>query len=267
MENRNIVFVTGGNTGIGFETVKALLSSPKRYHIFLGSRTPSKGEDAVAELKRMVPATESTVEMVQIDVQDDASIDAAVALVGGKCNRVDTLINNAGAAFDTSFENDVPQFRAILSKAYDVNVSGAQVTTAAFAPLLIASSSPRLVFVTSGLSTLSGNAASFMPPWAPRPVAGWPKKDLFVPQGYQACKAALNMIMLTWHWILREDGVKTFCVSPGFLATNLGGDPERLKAAGAGDPAIGGELLRRVVEGERDDDAGKVVCQQGTQPW
>jgi NAD(P)-dependent dehydrogenase (short-subunit alcohol dehydrogenase family) len=85
--------------------------------------------------------------------------------------------------------------------------------------------------------------------------------------GYKSSKTALNMVMLNWHWLLHEDGVKTFCISPGFLATNLGGDPERLKAMGAGEPSIGGQIIRAVTEGERDADAGKVVSNGGVQDW
>lgn len=76
------------------------------------------------------------------------------------------------------------------------------------------------------------------------------------------------MCMLTWYWILKEDGVKTFAISPGFLATNLGSvGPDKLRAAGAKDASVGGDLVRRVVQGERDGDVGKVVSQDGVQPF
>lgn len=36
-----IIIVTGGNSGIGYETVKKILQSNKaKYHVFLGARTP-----------------------------------------------------------------------------------------------------------------------------------------------------------------------------------------------------------------------------------
>lgn len=140
--------------------------------------------------------------------------------------------------------------------------------TYTFAPLLIASSSPRLIFLTSGMSNITASAATFMPPWAPNPSGGWPKDTLRGVQAYKSVKAGLNMLMTTWHWILKEDGVKTWCISPGFLATNLGGDAELLKKAGAGDPSLGGEIIRRVLEGERDADVGKIVTQDGkVQDW
>jgi NAD(P)-dependent dehydrogenase (short-subunit alcohol dehydrogenase family) len=140
-------------------------------------------------------------------------------------------------------------------------------------PLLIKSTDPRLLFITSGLSTLTGCSQSLMPQVGnaktqpPGVPAGWPKPFLFVPVGYRSSKAALNMMMLNWHWILHADGVKTWSLSPGFLATGLGGNPEALKKAGAGDPSLGGEFIQAVIEGERDADVGKVINRGGLQPW
>lgn len=75
------------------------------------------------------------------------------------------------------------------------------------------------------------------------------------------------MVMKEWDKILRNDNIKVFAVAPGFLATNLGG--EDLKALGAGDPSLGGISLRKVIEGERDADAGKIVRNYAdpVQPW
>ena len=67
--------------------------------------------------------------------------------------------------------------------------------------------------------------------------------------------------------MLKEDGVKVWCVSPGFLATNLTGNPAAIKAMGAGDPSLGGEFIKDVIEGQRDDYVGKVVNRQLVQPW
>lgn len=76
------------------------------------------------------------------------------------------------------------------------------------------------------------------------------------------------MMMLDWVKVLQLDGAKVFCISPGFLATNLGGmGKEYLEKAGAGDASRGGNLIKDVVEGKRDSDAGKVVNQDGVQPW
>lgn len=68
--------------------------------------------------------------------------------------------------------------------------------------------------------------------------------------------------------MLRGDGVKVFCMSPGFLASGLGGwGKERLRSMGAGDVSLGGEFLREVVEGGRDGDVGVVIRKGARQPW
>ena len=74
---------------------------------------------------------------------------------------------------------------------------------------------------------------------------------------------ALNMLMLDWNHKLKEDGVKVWAVGPGLLATNLGGEPGLAEKMGAKHPSIGGEFLRMVAEGERDEFVGKVITRDG----
>ena len=92
-----IVLVTGANNGIGYETVKALFQSTKAtYHIFLGSRSIEKGNKALEALKAEVPDTKSSVELLQLDLTDDVSIESAYDTVRNKRDHIDTLVNNAG---------------------------------------------------------------------------------------------------------------------------------------------------------------------------
>ena len=67
------------------------------------------------------------------------------------------------------------------------------------------------------------------------------------------------MLMLDWNHKMKADGVKVWGVGPGMLATDLGNMKEKAKEMGAGHPSAGGDILRRVVEGERDADVGKIV--------
>lgn len=105
------------------------------------------------------------------------------------------------------------------------------------------------------------------PAYAP----GWPKPQRTQAgnaYAYRVSKSALNMVFLLWNRILEPDGVKCFAVSPGFLATNLAGDPELMRQAGAGDPMLGGNFILDILEGKRDADAGKVIKRDGVvQPW
>lgn len=156
--------------------------------------------------------------------------------------------------------------REAWNKAYDVNVSGANIMTHTFAPLLLQSSDPRLLFITSGLSSAERMSEAHYPVPPPLP-AGWPKKAAVLPSAYRASKTALNMMMLSWHWVLKEDGVKVWSVSPGFLATGLGGPRASLGRRGAGPASAGGELITTLIEGGKDADVGKVVGASGIQPF
>lgn len=77
------------------------------------------------------------------------------------------------------------------------------------------------------------------------------------------------MLMLQWKRILEADGVKVWCVSPGFLATGLAGkgNEQMLRQMGAGDASAGGRIMRDVVEGRRDREVGHVVNKDGIAPW
>ena len=90
------LFVTGGNTGLGWESIKALLESSNTYNILMGSRSISKAEDAIKALQKEVPETKSTVTPVQIDVVDDTSIENAFKEISSKHGHLDVLINNSG---------------------------------------------------------------------------------------------------------------------------------------------------------------------------
>jgi NAD(P)-dependent dehydrogenase (short-subunit alcohol dehydrogenase family) len=137
--------------------------------------------------------------------------------------------------------------------------------TTIFIPLLLKSSNPRLLFITSGISTLEGTsnmalALNHSPP------KGWPKATFGIP-AYRSSKTGMNMMMREWYKTLKEDGVKVWCISPGQLATGLGGSVEANKKMGAKDPADGGKFVRAVVEGHRDADVGKIVSVDGVQAW
>jgi NADP-dependent 3-hydroxy acid dehydrogenase YdfG len=65
---------------VGYETAKNLIPSSSTHHVLLGSRDPSKGSEAVSTIEALL--IKGTVKSIQIDVTDDASVDAAARHVG-----------------------------------------------------------------------------------------------------------------------------------------------------------------------------------------
>lgn len=63
--------------------------------------------------------------------------------------------------------------------------------------------------------------------------------------------------------------VKVWSLAPGLLATGLGNNVELLRKLGAVEPSVGGNVVRGVVEGDRDVDASQVIrgYKSPIQPW
>jgi len=97
----SIILVTGGNTGIGYETVKTLYASSQPYTVLMGSRSLEKAEASIAKLKSEFPESKNEVLALQVDIEDDESIERAFKEVQEKWGRLDGLVNNAGAYIST----------------------------------------------------------------------------------------------------------------------------------------------------------------------
>lgn len=171
--------------------------------------------------------------MVQIDIESDASIRAARDTLAQRYGRLDVLINNAGANLENEAQEKGFDHRETWLRSWSINIAGPQITVKEFLPLLLKSSDPRILFMISGTSSLA-DTERFDGSYGiinASPEAGWPKKKTVNPtQIYRSSKCGLNMLIRDWNRILKNDGVKVFGVSPGFLATNLNGmGPEALK--------------------------------------
>ncbi|KAL4977675.1 hypothetical protein BDW66DRAFT_165531 [Aspergillus desertorum] len=247
---------------------RALYSADKPYSVIVAARSLSKAQDAIRAIETEFPASPNKLTPLVVDVESDESIEKAYEEVQGTFGIVDALVNNAGAQFDSLIASNKLTPREAWNKSWDVNVTGAQILTSTFVPLLLKSTDPRLLFVTSGTSTLIGSESRTLSVDR-SPEAGWPKSKAGISAAsYRSAKTGLNMMMREWERTLRNDGVKVFAISPGFLATGLGGmGAEVLRRFGAGEPEVAGPLFRDVLDGNRDADVGRVVKRDGVQDW
>lgn len=185
-------------------------------------------------MKKQYPQTASSLSTLQVDLESDKSLSQAVEEVTSKHGRLDVLINNGGASFDNEMAAGRMSMRDGFNASWNINVTGTHILTTLAVPLLLKSSDPRLIFIASGTSTLT-ETESFATPTLARintpPAAGWPKQIVGLnTTSYRSSKTGLNMLMREWRRTLLNDGVKVWAVSPGFLATGLGGDgAEKLK--------------------------------------
>jgi len=85
------ILITGANTGLGKEMARQLALRGDFERIYLGCRNPEKAERAKEDLETVTGRT--IFEVVIIDLEDLASVRAAVAAVGAPLN---ALVMNAG---------------------------------------------------------------------------------------------------------------------------------------------------------------------------
>ncbi len=87
------VFITGANTGIGYEAARALAQHGAR--VLIGCRNADKAAAAVERMRASSETNEVDVTVVPLDLADLSSVRAAADIVNGE-DRLDLLINNAG---------------------------------------------------------------------------------------------------------------------------------------------------------------------------
>jgi NAD(P)-dependent dehydrogenase (short-subunit alcohol dehydrogenase family) len=196
-------FVTGANRGIGFETAKQLASLG--YFVYLGSRDKAKGLDAIRKLKAL---GYSNVDCIELDVTNIDSIRSARQDLEFKTEQLDVLINNAGISggfpqppIDVSIDT--------LRLTFESNFFGPIQIIQEFIGLLKKSSEPRIVNVTTELSSLTKHGD---PTW---------KFYSVKPSAYGPSKTALNAYTVMLAFELKDTNFKVNCVCPGYTATDF----------------------------------------------
>ncbi|MEM7734383.1 MAG: SDR family NAD(P)-dependent oxidoreductase [Deinococcota bacterium] len=193
-----IALVTGGNRGIGLEVVKQL--TELGMITILGSRDAVRGEAAAIQLSEQLDG--QTIPVIQLDIDDLASVAEAARWVADTYGKLDVLINNAGVNYDTHQHALSVDLDNVLS-TFKTNTLGAWRVTQAFVSLLKQSGHGRIVNVSSG----AGELASM--------TGGTP--------AYSLSKLALNGLTLMLASALQQDGILVNAVCPGWIATDMGG--------------------------------------------
>ena len=116
-----VTLITGANKGLGYETARRLIELG--HTVYMGARSPERGEAAAAELGG---------QFVRLDVTDDASVATAMSVIDGREGHLDVLVNNAGISVGA----DVNGPDAL--KVFDTNAIGViRVTQAAVSMLTV----------------------------------------------------------------------------------------------------------------------------------
>lgn len=237
--NKTLALVSGANRGIGLAIATGLAKGGCQ--VLLGCRDLARGEAAAKPLQ----AAGLLIDPVQLDTTDDASVAALAALIAEEYGHLDVLINNAGIGLDY---NPTLSVLERIEQTVAVNIVGTIRLTEAMVPLLALSKSPRIV-------NLSSELASF----GLRHDPNWIYRETKMPT-YQASKAAVNSLTVSYAESLSDKGIKVNAICPGYTATeatNFNGTRTPQQAA-----TIAIDLALRA-----DCPTGTFVNDQGPLPW
>jgi NAD(P)-dependent dehydrogenase (short-subunit alcohol dehydrogenase family) len=121
----NVILITGCSSGFGFLAAKKLAARGDQ--VFATMRAPGGKNSGPAEELRAL----SNIEVLDLDVTSNGSVDAAAAVVLAKADAPDVVINNAGQMYVGLAEAFTAEE---LSQQLDVNVVGIHRVNRAFLP-------------------------------------------------------------------------------------------------------------------------------------
>ncbi|KAK5124958.1 hypothetical protein LTR85_001148 [Meristemomyces frigidus] len=93
--NGKVVVVTGGNAGLGAETVRKLAAADPKC-IYVCARTPSKAEALITEIQREHPS--ANIKPIKLDLSSFESVKSGAAEILRSTDRTDLLFLNAGVS-------------------------------------------------------------------------------------------------------------------------------------------------------------------------
>lgn len=208
-----VVLITGTSTGFG--RLFAEKFARNGYSVFATMRGVSgKNAERAESLRSFAKQNSLPIEVMEMDVTDEGSVNACVAGVIAKAGRLDVLINNAGFAYVDLMEAiTIEQAK----KIFDTNVFGVQRAMRAALPQMHKQKSGLILQISSG---------------AGRVV--FPSFGI-----YCASKYALEAITEAYRYELAGSGIDCVSLEPGAYKTEIfgkidrGDDPARLASYGA----------------------------------
>jgi NAD(P)-dependent dehydrogenase (short-subunit alcohol dehydrogenase family) len=193
--NGKVVVVTGASSGFGKLTV---LELARRGHTVIATMRDVEGRNGPirSELIDTAKAEGNPLQVLEMDVADDASVNAAINAVIARHGRIDALINNAGTMFVGITEAYTIED---VERQFAVNFFGAARADRAVLPHMRAAGGGLLVHVTSLMGRLIF------------PFFGV----------YSASKFALEALAESYRYELSSFGIDSVIVEPGPFPSNL----------------------------------------------
>ena len=209
------VLITGCSSGFG--KLAALQFARKGDTVYASMRNTSKGTD----LEEARDSEDLKIELLQLDVTDDASVSAAVAKVIAEEGQIDVLVNNAGIVLIGAIEeSDDGESKEI----FETNFFGALRVIRAVLPHMRKQGAGTIVNVSS----VGGRFGS--------PFVGT----------YAASKHALEAASEALYYEVHPFGVRVLLIEPGSFRTRMAENPRVARGFREGSPYM--ELQQRIQQ-------------------
>jgi NAD(P)-dependent dehydrogenase (short-subunit alcohol dehydrogenase family) len=210
-----VCVITGATSGIGLVAAERLAAMGAR--LVLVGRDKARGEAALAQIRRSVPAAELRIHYA--DLSRLAEMSHLAAEIAALDPRIDVLVNNAGAMF-----NERRVTADGLERTFALNHMAYFVLSNRLRESLVAAAPARIVNVASDAHR--GNTLDLA--------------DLQSARGYRGFtvygRSKLANILFTRELARRlaGTGVTANCLHPGFVATRFGDNNRGLFRLGLG---------------------------------
>jgi NAD(P)-dependent dehydrogenase (short-subunit alcohol dehydrogenase family) len=234
--------VTGAGRGIGLAFAKQLVADG--YMVFGTARTPSKYEafrelEALGRFRSLPLDVGSADSIAQLALTLEGSIEALDILVN--CAGINSM-SNAPHSKESSLRLGALEQSSLLNQ-FKVNAVGPTLVAQALLPLLEAADGARILNVSSWLGSIA-------------------KKSSGGNYGYCASKAALNMMNRALAEDLRDRGIISVVMNPGWVRTDMGGQKAKLSP----EESVAG-MLRTLLAAKLEDSGIFLQWDGTTHPW
>ncbi|GBG27429.1 Carbonyl reductase NADPH 3 [Hondaea fermentalgiana] len=262
MAATRVFVVTGANQGIGFETVRRL-ARRDGLHTIMTARNAARGQEALEKLHEEFP--QASIELMELDLDDDASQDAFVKTLEEKHRKLSCLVNNAGIAFnsrskETFEEQTEPTLRTNLFQTIKL--------TERLLPILQKEEdNPRVVVVASQVSKMAFDKMSSemqeritAPDLTTADVLAFAEDYKAAVRDHQVAErgfatnnygiSKLCAVQFTRTFAREHPEIVMNSCCPGWCATRLGSSAAPRSAEAGAEVGIGFETVRKLARKE-----------------